>query len=73
MAKQLENMEEKLVDKAQKPIDKLFRHHLEDVKKNHGDEMSTYNAIDNVRKQIEQLIDLMTEKVLFNDYFSDIT
>ncbi|MCD4720295.1 MAG: hypothetical protein K8S13_10630 [Desulfobacula sp.] len=69
MTKNLEKFEEKLVDKAQKPIDKLFRHHLEDAKKSKGEEMSTYNAIDNARKQIEKLIDQMTGKI-FKDNFS---
>ena len=69
MTKSLEKFEEKLVDKAQKPIDKLFRHHLEDVKKNKGEEISLYNAIGNARKQMEKMIEQMTGKI-FKDQFS---
>ena len=69
MAKDLEKVDEKLIDKIQKPIDKLFRSHLKDAKKNHGEETSTYNAIENARKQIEKMIDQMAGKI-FKDQFS---
>ncbi len=69
MTKSLERFEEKLVDKAQKPIGKLFRHHLEDVKKGKEEELSIYDAIDNARKQIEKMIEQMTGKI-FKDQFS---
>ncbi len=70
MTKSLEKFEEKLVDKAHKPIDKLFRHHLEDVKQSKEEEISIYDAVDNARKQIEKMIDQMTGK-MFKNQFSD--
>ena len=75
MVEKLEKHEDKLIAKAQKPIDKLFRHHLEDVKqtrdnkkngKNH-EKQSIYNVIDNVRKQIDELIAQMKEKMFDDD------
>ena len=69
MTKTLEKFEEKLAAKAQKPIDKLFRHHLEHAKKNQEEDISIYNAIDNARKQMEKMIDQMTGKI-FKDQFS---
>ncbi len=72
MTEQLAKHEAKLVDKAQKPIDKLFRHHLEDVKKDldsdRDQKFSPYNAIDKVRQQIEKFIDKMAKK-MFKDHF----
>ncbi len=67
MVVQLEKSNKDLLDKAQKAIDKLFKHHLEDVKKNK--KISTYNVIENTRKQVENLIDQMTEKI-FKNYFT---
>ena len=69
MAKEMEKIDEKLIDKAQKPIDKLFRRHLRGMKKNHGDDVSTYNAIENAQKQIEKMIDKMASKI-FKNHFS---
>ena len=70
MAKKIEKVEEKLMGKIQEPIDKLFRHHLEndDVKKNKGKKISTYNAIDNTRKQVDKLIDQMVGKIFKNRF-----
>ena len=72
ITEQLAKHEAKLVDKAQKPIDKLFRHHLEDVKKDldsdRDQKFSPYNAIDKVRQQIEKFIDKMAKK-MFKDHF----
>jgi len=64
MVKNLEKFEEKLVEKAQKPIDKLFKHYLEDVKERKGEEISICDAIDNARKRIEKMIDQMTGNIV---------
>jgi len=69
MTRELEKPDRKLLDKAQKTIDKLFRYHLEDVKKNTGNEISPYKAIENTRKKIRDLIDEMTGKI-FKNYFA---
>ncbi len=72
MTEQLAKHEEKLVDKAQKPIDKLFRHHLEDVKKDldsdRDQKFSPYNAVDKVRQQIEKFIDKIS-RMMFKHHF----
>ncbi|MCP4671789.1 MAG: hypothetical protein GY857_10850 [Desulfobacula sp.] len=70
MTEQLAEHEDKLVDKAQKPIDKLFRHHLGDIRQKSEDKnaekQSIYTAIDDIRQKIDQFIDQMT-KDLFKD------
>jgi len=73
MTEQLEKHAEKLIDKAQKPIAQLFKHHLGDMKhsrKHHGngEKQSLYNAVDNVGKQIDKLIDQMQKKMFENQF-----
>ena len=72
MTKQFAKHEDKLVEKAQKPIDKLFRHHLKEIKHNRGskniEKQPIYTAIDEMRKKIDELIEQMT-KTLFKDDF----
>ena len=75
MAAELEKHEDKLVDKAQKPIDKLFRHHLDDIMQNKSDEnienQSIYTILDSVRDKIDKLIDQMTKEI-FKDHFEPL-
>jgi hypothetical protein len=70
---ELEKHEEKLVGKAQKPIDKLFRHHLHGLKNDEGEKSPVFLAIESARKQIEAGIEKMMEKMakgMFEDHFS---
>ncbi len=70
---ELEKHEEKLVGKAQKPIDKLFKHHLDNLEKEKEDGSHVFRAVENARKQIEAGIEKMMEKMakgIFEDHFS---
>lgn len=71
IAKKLEQLEGNLVDKIKDPIDTLFEHHLEkdDGRKNKGQEVSAYTAIDHTQKQVDKMIDQMVGK-LFKNQFS---
>ncbi len=69
MTEQIEKLDENLVDKTQKPIDKLFRHHLGNMKENRGEERSLYNAVENAGRKIDKLIDTITGKI-FKDRLS---
>ncbi len=69
MSKMIENLDEKIVDKAQKPIDKLFRHHLGNPDENRGEERSLYSAIENAGKKIDKMIENITGKI-FKDQLS---
>ncbi len=75
MTDQLAKHGDKLVDKAQKPIDKLFRHHLDDIRQNSDDKnmqkQSIYTAIEEARQKIDELIEQMT-KVLFKNNFETL-
>lgn len=66
MVEQLDKHDEKLVDKARNPIDKLFKHHLKNMRENNGEEKSTYDAFENVRNQIDKLIDKIAVKTDFS-------
>ncbi len=72
MTKELEKHEDKLVEKAQKPIDDLFNHHKNKVKNHHAKETSTYNAIDHAQKKMEKMIEKMASKI-FENYFSEFS
>jgi hypothetical protein len=63
MAEKLDNHPAKLVKKAEKAIDKLFNHHLEKAKDNHGGDLSTFNAIENTYKNLDKYIDKMMKKM----------
>ena len=69
MAEKLAAHDARLVDKARKPIDMLFRHHLGNMRENNGKETSIYNAIENARKQMEKMIEQMSGD-LFKSQFS---
>ena len=71
IAKKLEKLENKLLDKVQEPINKLFNYYLENdgVKKNKGKKRSTYNLIDNTKKQVDKLIDQMVGKIFKDSFF----
>ncbi len=72
MTKELEKHEDKLVEKAQKPLDQLFNHHKRNEKSHHGKETSTFDAIENVQKKMEEMIEKMSSK-MFNNYFSELS
>lgn len=69
MGERIEKLDEKLMEKAQKPIDKLFRHHLGNMKENRGEERSLYNAVENAGNRVDKMIDKITGK-LFKDQLS---
>lgn len=68
MAERLAAHDDKLVGKAQKPVDTLFRHHLRNMRENNGEEKSIYNAIENARKQMEKMFEKMTENRFKNQF-----
>ncbi len=72
MAKEMEKLDDKLVEKTQEPVDSLFNHHKKRAKKNHGKEISTYNAIENAQKKMEKIIDKMASKI-FKNFFSEFS
>ncbi len=69
MAEKIEKLDEKLVDKAQYPIEDLFKHHLGKIKESRGQEKSLYTAVENIQKMIDDLMDAITEN-LFKDQLS---
>jgi len=69
MAEKIENLDEKLVDKAQAPIEDLFRHHLEKMKENRGQDTSLYTALEKAGQIIDDLMGTITEN-LFKDQLS---
>jgi hypothetical protein len=60
MADRLKGDEERYLDKAQAPIDQLFKRHLKDLIAHHSEHPSIYTAIENARDQVRDLIDQMT-------------
>ena len=69
MAEKIEKLDEKLVDKAQDPIEDLFKHHLGKMKESRGTEKSLYTAVENLQKMVDDLMDAITEN-LFKDQLS---
>jgi len=70
MAEMIKQLDEKLADKAQKPIEKLFGHHLGNMKGNSsGEDGSLYNEIENAGKKIDKLIEKITAGI-FKDQLS---
>lgn len=69
MTEKIEELDEKLMEKAQKPIDKLFRHHLGNMKENREEERSLYNAVENAGQKIDKIIDKITGRI-FSDQLS---
>ncbi len=64
MTKKLENYETRLLEKAQKPVDKLFRHHIEDEKEKGLEKTPKYRAIEYGREKVSKWIDKMVDDML---------
>ena len=64
--------EDKLVEKAQKPINNLFWHHIDDIIKSRDGEdankQSNHTDLDKIREKVEKLIDKTAEKIFQNDF-----
>nr|NJM02521.1 hypothetical protein [Desulfobacula sp.] len=69
MAEEIGSLDENLVDKAQDPIEALFRHHLEKIKENRGQNQSLYTALEKAGRMMDDLMDAITEN-LFKDQLS---
>lgn len=70
MAEMIDRLEEKLMDKAQKPIEKLFRHHLGNMKENNnGEDKPLYNAVESAGQKIDKMIEKITGEI-FKDQLS---
>ena len=63
IAEQLEKHEDKLVKAAQKPVDKLFDKHLEDLDDDVDDRRSAFNAVEKAKEKFNTYIDKMFEKI----------
>ncbi len=70
MMEKLETHEEKQVVKAKNSIERLFRHHLKEVKTHHGEDPSLYTAVETAGKRINTLMDQMAG-TLFKEQVSD--
>lgn len=64
MTKKMENYESRLLEKAQKPVDKLFRHHLENEKDKGLEKTPKYKTIEDGREKISKWIDKVVEDML---------
>ncbi|MFH2091737.1 MAG: hypothetical protein ABIJ31_05170 [Pseudomonadota bacterium] len=79
MADKIERYDEKQLEKAKEPIDKLFGHHLEQAGENEDSQKGNYkgqihsaaDAIKEARKQIKSLIGQMTSQA-FGKQFSAV-
>lgn len=71
MTGKLKTHEEKQVVKAKNPIEKLFRHHLKDVKTHHGENPSLHTAVETAGKRINTLMDQMAG-TLFKEHVSGL-
>jgi len=69
MTEILADHEKELLDNARKPIDKLFKHHLNNVKHPAEKEVSSFETIENARQQLERIMDRM-EKQIVKDHLS---
>lgn len=59
MVQQLETHDEKQVAQAQKPVDKLFRHHLGKGMRHPNEQAPAYTAIEDARNQIAKMMENM--------------
>jgi len=59
MAKKLEKRESKLLENAVKPIDKIFEHHLNELKKEDILPSTAYKSLNEARKNLEEMINQM--------------
>ncbi|MFH2059342.1 MAG: hypothetical protein ABIJ59_10635 [Pseudomonadota bacterium] len=66
MTDKLEAIEDRKLEKAKDPIDKLFGHHLGNARKNNGQNNGqnhhAFNGIKEARKQVKELIEQMTSQ-----------
>ncbi len=60
MAEKLEKHEGKLIEKAQKPVDNLFKRYLNKMKDDEDNKTPQYNAMDAIRQKMSEMIDEMT-------------
>ncbi len=72
MINELEKHEEKMVEKAQSPLDKLFDHHKRNAMNHEGEETTAYKDIENIQKKMELIIEEMAGN-MFENYFSELT
>ena len=69
MAEKIGELDKKLVDKAQDPIEDLFKHHLGKMKESRGQDTSLFSALEKAGQMIDDLMDAITEN-LFKDQLS---
>jgi hypothetical protein len=69
MAEKFEAMEDRPLAKSKDPVDRLFDHHLNKTKNNKGRGNSEAAVLSEARKQVEKLIEQLTQKV-FDQYMS---
>jgi hypothetical protein len=70
LSERLNKLEEALIDKAQKPVDKLFRHHKQEAGDSQGPESDVYRALDTAQKQMEKMMDQMSGRIFKNQFAS---
>ena len=64
MMETLADYEKNPVDNARKPMDKLFKYHLKNVKKHAEKEASSFEIIENARQQLEKIMDRMEKQIV---------
>ncbi len=74
MVNQLAEHDDKMVHKAEKPLDKLFRHHMKKIGKNNGAirRDPAYDALETARKAVSQVISQITAEFSFTDTLADV-
>ncbi len=56
MARQLETHEDRLVEKARQPIDRLFKQQMREMRQNNREETPAYTVMHEVRQQIAEMM-----------------
>jgi hypothetical protein len=75
MVDQLAEHDDKTIQKAEKPLDKLFMHHMKKIGKGAGrggKKDPAYAALETARNTISQVITQMTEGFSFSDALADV-
>jgi polyhydroxyalkanoate synthesis regulator phasin len=56
MARQLETHEDRLVEKARQPIDRLFKQQMREMRQDNREETPAYTVMHEVRQQIAEMM-----------------
>ena len=68
MADKLQSYSDKAVAKSQRPVQKLFRHHLGEMENQKQERAANYQAVQNAGEKIDRFMDKFARK-LFSGIF----